>query len=636
LALDFTKIAISKVIESQNAMNDPPLFIPLALAFWGWRCENILVAGVLLTVIALARYSPWRWELDRAQYHRIGDLTAVLILGVVGYFVITKSDTPPVYILLRWLPALFLPVLLTQLYGTRDQLPLSMLFYSLRRSSEEISPPVLDFRLPYACFCLLAAGSGPWEDGGYFLGVALLTLLILWRNRPNRQPTPVWLLLFVMAAVLGYGGQMGLTRLQTAFEDWAVAWLSGMYDDPDPFRARTSIGDVGQLKLSGQIVMRLDSDRLLTEPLLLKEAAYDRYFGQSWVASRAAFTSFDPSNQDGPHHVQVLRIASQHNVLVSVPHGWRGLILPPRSGELKRNRLGAIQWLEAPPVLRYRINYDSGERETTAPTPEDSELPKNIVGLLQPLVRQLNLENRSPAAVVSTVADFFARHFRYSLYLGATENSLEALQNFLYQQRSGHCEYFATATALLLRAGGVPARFIVGYSVSEYSPAEHAYLVRLRHAHAWTEAYIDGAWQIVDNTPGEWATQEAETDPWWQTMADYWSRWVTAFRVWQWERAQGSSEEGFPLWGWLVVPLSLWLAWRLYRSRQPGSTVRSSVTIETQSTSNDAAFSRLERQLVQAGHPPRRSSEPPLRWLRRIERTEFEAEVIAYYRRRYQ
>ena len=114
-------------------MNDPPLFIPLALAFWGWRCENILVAGVLLTVIALARYSPWRWELDRAQYHRIGDLTAVLILGVVGYFVITKSDTPPVYILLRWLPALFLPVLLTQLYGTRDQLPLSMLFYSLRR-----------------------------------------------------------------------------------------------------------------------------------------------------------------------------------------------------------------------------------------------------------------------------------------------------------------------------------------------------------------------------------------------------------------------------------------------------------------------------------------------------------------------
>ncbi|MGZ8243150.1 transglutaminase-like domain-containing protein [Methylomagnum sp.] len=618
------------------ALNYPPWLLPLALAFWGWRSDTPLAALPLLLLVALARFSPWRWHLERRQYHRIGDLTAVLFLGAMGYFVIGGSgDVPPVYALLRWLPALFCPLVLAQVYGPGNHIPLSALFYSIRRNGKRHPPPAIDFRLPYAFVCALAAGSGGIDDGAYFYGVALLALLTVWQNQPRRQAAPVWLLLFAVAVGLGYAGQIGLTRLQSLVEQWGLDWLASRSDSADPFRARTSIGDVGRLKLSSRVVMRIGADLPLAEPLLLKEVAYDRYLGQSWAAGKAGFSPYIPPGLDGPRHLDVLRIEPKRNVLVSVPDGLRGLLLPPRAGTLTANRLGAIKWLDAPPVLRYRIAYDPAQRDATAPTPEDLEVPPVVAEMLGPLARELGLAGLPPRRAVAAVAGYFERNFAYSLNLGENRDSAPALRDFLYQRRSGHCEYFATATALLLRVAGVPTRFAGGYSVDEYSPEERVYLVRSRHAHAWAEAYVDGAWEAADNTPSVWAEEEAQADPWWRAAADIGSRWLAAFRVWQWERAQGQGQEGFPLWGWLVLPLSLWLGWRLYRSRQTSPSRRPEVSAVVPAAPVDAAYGQLEQALIQAGHPPRQPSEPPLLWLRRIGRMELEGEVVAYYRRRY-
>src|SRR5207253_2703424 len=74
----------------------------------------------------------------------------------------------------------------------------------------------------------------------------------------------------------------------------------------------------------------------------------------------------------------------------------------------------------------------------------------------------------------------------------------------------GHCEYFATATVLLLRQAGVPARYVVGYSAQEFSTLEGAFIVRNRHAHAWAQALVAGRWVVVDTTPSNWAEQEEQ------------------------------------------------------------------------------------------------------------------------------
>lgn len=616
-------------------MNYSAWLVAGALAFWGWRSHTAWAAGLLLLAVVPVWFGPWRWSLDRAQYHRIGDLTSIVFLGAVVYFVASGQETAPVYALLRWLPALFSPLWLAQVYGAAEALPLGALFYSMRRLQGGEPSPGLDFRMPYVLLCLLAASSGQSPDGGYFVGVMVFLVAILWRNRPRRQPVALWLLLFALAAGLGYGGQWGLTRLQGLVETWIVAWFGGMEGEVDPYQARTAIGDVGRLKLSGRIVMRVATDRPLTGALLLKEAVYDRYLGQSWTAGNAGFLPRVPPRAEGPRHAEVLRIESRRGVVLAVPTGLRGLRLPPPAGGLTANRLGTLQWLDAPPVLRYQVAYDAEAGDAIPPTPEDLALPDSVATMLRPLAQQLGLSALPPERVVAAVAGLFARDFSYSLYLGDRQDGALALKDFLYRRRSGHCEYFATATALLLRAGGVPARYVGGYSVDEYSAGEGLYLVRSRHAHAWVEAYVGGAWRSVDNTPAAWGAQEAETDPWWRAAGDEWSRWTTAFQVWRWERAQSpEAREGFPLWGWLVVPLALWLGWRLYRGRQrvPARRAAGGVAV---SVPADVAYRRLEDTLVRAGHPPRGIGEPPLAWLRRIGRTEFEAEVVAYYRRRY-
>src|SRR5262249_12115023 len=87
----------------------------------------------------------------------------------------------------------------------------------------------------------------------------------------------------------------------------------------------------------------------------------------------------------------------------------------------------------------------------------------------------------------------------------------------------GHCEYFATATVLLLRQLQVPARYAVGYGVHEASG--NGYVVRQRDAHAWC-IYWDkdkGIWQDLDTTPASWVKAESRYSPF-QSLSDAWSR----------------------------------------------------------------------------------------------------------------
>ncbi|MHC4469355.1 MAG: transglutaminase TgpA family protein [Planctomycetota bacterium] len=86
------------------------------------------------------------------------------------------------------------------------------------------------------------------------------------------------------------------------------------------------------------------------------------------------------------------------------------------------------------------------------------------------------------------------------------------LEHFLFETRAGHCEYFATAQAVMLRAVGVPTRLVAGYRGGLWLESEGCYFVRMSDAHAWVEAHVPGrGWVTLDPTP---ADQDAVTvDP---------------------------------------------------------------------------------------------------------------------------
>ena len=91
--------------------------------------------------------------------------------------------------------------------------------------------------------------------------------------------------------------------------------------------------------------------------------------------------------------------------------------------------------------------------------------------------------------------------YRYSLTPTRQDNSLDPLEDFLLNTKTGHCEYFASACTLMLQAVKVPARLVNGYYGCELNSVTGKYEVRQRHAHAWTEAWVDGTWQTLEATP---------------------------------------------------------------------------------------------------------------------------------------
>ncbi len=83
--------------------------------------------------------------------------------------------------------------------------------------------------------------------------------------------------------------------------------------------------------------------------------------------------------------------------------------------------------------------------------------------------------------------------FHYSLQPVQRDESIDAIEDFVSNNPSGHCEYFATALALMLRSQGIPSRVMLGYRCDEWDPRDQCFQVRQLHAHAWVEAYLDPA-----------------------------------------------------------------------------------------------------------------------------------------------
>jgi hypothetical protein len=112
----------------------------------------------------------------------------------------------------------------------------------------------------------------------------------------------------------------------------------------------------------------------------------------------------------------------------------------------------------------------------------------------------------------------------------------DPLESFLLGHRTGYCEYFAAAFAVMLRSQGIPARLVSGYLGGDYVPTGAYYLVTQASAHAWVEAYLDGAWVRFDPTPasGEigstYAARRGGRPLFWiDTLRMRWNSWVVQY-----------------------------------------------------------------------------------------------------------
>ena len=116
--------------------------------------------------------------------------------------------------------------------------------------------------------------------------------------------------------------------------------------------------------------------------------------------------------------------------------------------------------------------------------------------------------------------------FTYSLNLTVHDPGIDPIEDFLFNRREGHCQYFASAMTLMLRAVNVPALIVTGFKGGYQNYLTDRLEVQSRHAHAWVEVPIGDKWRIFEPTPAARTEIVASMDP----TINLWANLVTTFK----------------------------------------------------------------------------------------------------------
>jgi len=263
------------------------------------------------------------------------------------------------------------------------------------------------------------------------------------------------------------------------------------------FTDKISLGSFSEIQESSAPVLRLVFDpgfKPNPSDLYLKVITFDYFDGKTWKRSLEPEERFLRSPKTGLKKVEIYLLAEQEGRL-PVPEGTyfvRGKFL------IKGYRDGTFRTFEA---LSYPIKYEAffGDFVYAEELPEIYlQVPEGLDERIKELARRL--KGRTERETLENILAYFKKEgFRYALRGLPTGD--KALSQFLFEVKRGNCEYFAGATALLLRLNGIPARVVGGYHGALYHPQGGYFLVLEKFAHSWVEAYLEGRWIRVEPSP---------------------------------------------------------------------------------------------------------------------------------------
>jgi protein-glutamine gamma-glutamyltransferase len=645
-------------------MKTPPLLLGAVLLFWGWQSDLLMMGAVMSVILEGARLVSARWEFSEADFRRTATFCTLLSLTLAIYAFTSSEEGGNIEGLLhgpgaarnatittihtatswlRWLPIILFLFVTAQIYSTREAVPLTIfstfLSWRVRRekkSGRNFAVPNINVTYPYFIICLFSSSIHPGNGtNSFFWGECILIGWALWPFRSMRFGIVIWVLALVMAMAASYWGQYGIGLLQQDVERYNMRWMMRfMRSSTDPREAYTAIGQIGALELSDSIVIRLKTQNNELPPSYLREATYRIYESRSrvWLAGGQR-NNFDPviaqTNQVTWVLLQGKSVPFSANIACylndrSTDGNPEGLLpLPSGIGELddfdayllQKNPLGDVK-AEGPGLVIFNALYGPGATIDSPPdTNRDCYVPSNEVPALKQVIAEMNLSGQDEQKTLNAVAGFFQRKFTYSIWQGpdklATTNQTPVAR-FLLHSRSGHCEYFATATVLLLRELKIPARYAVGYFVNEASHG--GYVVRERDAHAWCLVWNDKQkiWQNFDTTPASWTAIEGRRMSRLQGFWDFWS-WVR-FQIAKFRWGQGNVRD-YILWG-LIPVLAALMAQIIFSRRKKQNKPARKEQSAVFWPGLDSEFYALERKLAQRG-VPRPPNEPLSDWLAR-------------------
>jgi protein-glutamine gamma-glutamyltransferase len=353
----------------------------------------------------------------------------------------------------------------------------------------------------------------------------------LWRNS-------VMFFVLVVAATLGTTASVQLHRHERALERMLSVYLE--IGDRGPARSgfsnRGGLSDVSSWReFEGETLsLRMESDLI---PGYLRGKAFDEFEADRWTLTRPQQRlPFVSNNSHLQKLAETLEESGKLYLLANeFPDQYRQLKIWPVDNEtaghcfaplesaamISRSHPLAIDpsKIITRPSEQKIVPYTflatqsarQGESEILPDFLKLPELDERVINTAKGIYR----EGQSPREKMKATEQFFRTHFLYRKGIWIPEDE-DRLGYFLENHEAAHCEYFATASTILLRLGGIPARYVTGFYVQEQNVIDKSWVARRKDAHAWVEAYDSESekWVIVESTPSEGLPALTSVDRW--------------------------------------------------------------------------------------------------------------------------
>jgi transglutaminase-like putative cysteine protease len=428
------------------------------------------------------------------------------------------------------------------------------------------------------------------------------------------------------------------------------------------FSDHVQLGEIGQIQQSNSIVMhvQIDGDSTGRYDLHWRGVALADFDGHAWsnsreqsllrrasddtfVVPRGLSGSADNLGRENVIHYRVLMEPVGTNVFFlapwvrSVSGNYRSVAIDPGGALYDFDSRHAISRYEAtsniatalPDELRLAAgNYPTSLGKSYLHFPE-----------LDPRVPQLAVQITGSANnnydKAAAIEHYLRTRFGYTLELPQTSPK-DPIANFLFERKQGHCEYFASSMAVMLRTLGIPSRVVTGFRSDEFNDLTGSYVIRAKDAHAWVEAYFPGyGWQTFDPTPAGngtgtpqgWGRLSLYVD----AMASFWREWVVSYDFsHQYVLGQAAATGSRNLWErarqWARNRYESMLKWaqrgqdRIERSPGSWALIGAAIALALLVLANLNRILRLSYQRWLEAHPERSPEQAAAMWYGRMAR----------------
>jgi transglutaminase-like putative cysteine protease len=451
--------------------------------------------------------------------------------------------------------------------------------FSLRRERDHIMLAILAFLMVLAS-AVLTVDSVFLLSFSAFMLVAVATFILMEMRRSGsaatiqarHSPAPyqhrrlalalarIAPLLMIMILIGGSALFFVMPRIS------AAGYLGGYSFGTDlssGFSDHVQLGRIGEIQQSNAVVMhvQIEGDDLGRYDLHWRGISLSEFDGHTWtnrkgqsILSRLSDGSFDLPYNDVPTRPYdaasfARRKIIRYHVLME-PIGTNVFFLAPWAQSLRGNYRvlaldsgGAVFNSDPDHALsRYDATSDISKPSADELRKAGLNYPPQISGTylhspsLDPRIPQLAADITRSAKndydKATAIENYLRTRFGYTLQLPQTAVK-DPLANFLFERKQGHCEYFASSMAVMLRTLGIPSRVVNGFRSDEFNDITGSYVIRAKDAHSWVEAYFAGyGWQTFDPTPaGNGATPQGwnRLALYVDAMASFWRDWVVSY-----------------------------------------------------------------------------------------------------------